>query len=257
MGYKLVFSYPQKFDFKNEKETKNYGEWKFYLWWLSNWSRRHTTVKRANLVLNLLDIKPSSSVLDEGCGWGYLVMLLAQLGHRATGIDLDKEQLEVASELSKYNKIPARFLYMDAKQTDFSDGEFDVIIQMEALEHMGDDWSRSIKEISRILKDGGQLVLSTPNTRGIAQVVKSFLTRFKYFLRFWTKEEFIPAKLIEKEIRANGLKIIAKKHMLLAIPFIPNFLFPLNLLLEVIVENIPVLNEIATTSFFYCVKENK
>ncbi|MFA5339474.1 MAG: methyltransferase domain-containing protein [Candidatus Omnitrophota bacterium] len=257
MKYRLVFDYPQKFNFKNEKETRNYGEWKFYLWWLSNWSRRHTTVKRSSVVLNVLDIKPNSRVLDEGCGWGYLVMLFAQLGHRAAGIDLDREQLDVARELAEYNRIPADFLYMDAKQTNFAEGEFDIVIQMEALEHMGDDWNRSIKDISRILKEGGQLVLSTPNTRGIAQIVKSFLTRFKYFLKFWTKEEFIPAKLIEKELQENGLKVIAKKRILLAIPFIPNFLFPVNLLLEIIVENVPILNEIATTYLFYCLKESK
>lgn len=214
-------------------------------------------MKRADEVLNLLDIKPDSRVLDEGCGWGYLVMLLAQQGHRAIGIDLDKMQLDVAREIAEYNKISANFLYMDAKQTNFSNGEFDIVIQMEALEHMGDDWNRSIKEISRILKDGGQLVLSTPNTKGIAQIVKSFLTRFKYFLKFWTKEEFIPAGLIEKEMQANGLKVVNRKRMLLAIPFIPNYLFPVNLLLEIIVEKVPVLDEIATTSLFYCVKEKK
>jgi SAM-dependent methyltransferase len=53
----------------------------------------------------------------------------------------------------------------------FSDGEMDVIVFGEVLEHMTNDPMHAMREISRVLKPGGLLVLTTPNAARIENVI--------------------------------------------------------------------------------------
>lgn len=254
---RLNFKIPPRLNFKNIKETKNYGEYKFYLWWLSNKSRLHTTIRRTEAVIKSLNLKPGSKVLDEGCGWGYSTLLLSKNGCESIGIDIEGQHLRIAKEIVEHNNIKAHFVMADVKNTPFRDKEFDAIIQMETLEHIGDDWEVSIKEIARILKDDGELVISTPNPKGLAQITKSWIANFKFSkrLNIGDKDRCISPLALESKLNEYNLKIERKKLMLLVVPFVPNFLFSLNLFFEFVVEKIPILRRTATTYILYCRKK--
>lgn len=64
------------------------------------------------------------SVLDVGCGTGELSMLLAEMDHIVTGIDLSKSIVEKAREKNKSLKLNANFKTGDAEDLDFSDATF-------------------------------------------------------------------------------------------------------------------------------------
>lgn len=53
----------------------------------------------------------------------------------------------------------------------FADGEMDVVVFGEVLEHMTNDPMHALREIARVLKPGGRLVLTTPNVARIENVV--------------------------------------------------------------------------------------
>lgn len=53
----------------------------------------------------------------------------------------------------------------------FRDAQMDVVVFGEVLEHMTNDPMHAMREISRVLKPGGQLVLTTPNVARIENVV--------------------------------------------------------------------------------------
>lgn len=53
----------------------------------------------------------------------------------------------------------------------FADGQMDVVVFGEVLEHMTNDPMHAMREISRVLKPGGQLVLTTPNAARLENVV--------------------------------------------------------------------------------------
>ncbi|MDX2099025.1 MAG: methyltransferase domain-containing protein [Leptolyngbyaceae cyanobacterium bins.59] len=61
---------------------------------------------------------------------------------------------------------------LETEQAPFDDGEFDVILYCEILEHLTLDPLKSLREIKRILKPGGTLVLTTPNAIRLENVAR-------------------------------------------------------------------------------------
>lgn len=62
-------------------------------------------------------------------------------------------------------------LNIEAWSFPFRDGEFDVVIFCEVLEHLTNDPMHAMREIWRVLRPGGTLVLTTPNAARIENVV--------------------------------------------------------------------------------------
>lgn len=107
-------------------------------------SRKIAEGKHPELIRDVLQPK---SVLDVGCGPGHLVNMLCALGVEAEGCD--KEQWDW--------KPQARFFQADV--TDVVDGEWDVIVNREVLEHLT---VREIREAVTILcRQSSRLVYCT------------------------------------------------------------------------------------------------
>lgn len=102
--------------------------------------------------------KGSLSILDIGCGAGFLSNYLAEKGHFVTGIDLSEKSLEIA----KKKKTGATYILANALSLPFQDASFDVISAMDLLEHV-ENPSKVIEEASRVLKPNGLFFFHTFN----------------------------------------------------------------------------------------------
>lgn len=100
------------------------------------------------------------SVLDVGCGGGFLSNYLAQEKHHVTGIDLSLSSLEIARKHDLGSKV--NYLYADAYQLPFNDASFDVVCAMDILEHV-ERPACLIHEAARVLKTGGLFFFHTFN----------------------------------------------------------------------------------------------
>ncbi len=109
---------------------------------------------------NLAHWLPSGrlSILDAGCGTGSLSLLLAEAGHRVTGIDWSEAM--IAGARAKIDKagLAARFLAMDAADPDLPSGQFDVVLFRHLLWAMPKP-AQVLERWSRLLAPGGGLVL--------------------------------------------------------------------------------------------------
>lgn len=100
------------------------------------------------------------SVLDIGCGGGYLTNFLAQKGHLVTGIDLSLSSLQIAKTLDKTKSVDYR--RANAYELPFADNSFDAVCAMDIIEHV-ENPGQLIHEASRVLKKGGLFFFHTFN----------------------------------------------------------------------------------------------
>lgn len=96
-------------------------------------------------------------ILDVGCNYGELTNFLAA-DNQVIGIDTDKNALKIAKETVR----KAKFKYGSATNIPFPKESFDVVVCLSALEHIRED-QECIKEMSRVLKRNGELILTVPN----------------------------------------------------------------------------------------------
>jgi SAM-dependent methyltransferase len=104
-------------------------------------------------------------VADVGCGSGYGAALLKQAGaRRVFGADISVPAIAFAKE--RYADLVTFSVQPMTNMGLYHDGEFDVTISSEVLEHIKEygKEDEALAEIRRITRPGGVVVLGTPNT---------------------------------------------------------------------------------------------
>ncbi len=100
------------------------------------------------------------SVLDAGCGNGYLSRLLAKKGADVSGVDFSKPFIEYCKEAESELKLGCKFVQASLTNLNGFDSEtFDIavsnIVMVDVL-----DYRTAFKEIARVLKDDGRFIWS-------------------------------------------------------------------------------------------------
>jgi ubiquinone/menaquinone biosynthesis C-methylase UbiE len=99
-------------------------------------------------------------MLDCGCGTGQYVLALLAAGADVWGIEY--EEAKVAEFKSRNPEVAQRVSVGDIQSIAFDDNSFDIVLANEVLEHVPDD-RQGLREMYRVLKDGGQLFVFSPN----------------------------------------------------------------------------------------------
>jgi 2-polyprenyl-3-methyl-5-hydroxy-6-metoxy-1,4-benzoquinol methylase len=116
-------------------------------------SGRHTIARR------FLQVSSEDSILEVGCNTGYFMRrYLLGKARKVRGVDINEEAIAYA----KARDGEDYYLCCSANALPFVDGEFDKVLCEETLEHV-DDEVGTIREITRVLKPNGLLVLTTPH----------------------------------------------------------------------------------------------
>lgn len=112
------------------------------------------------------DIQHDLRVLDAGCGTGvYLAWAREELAPRAVaGVDISLHALALGQHRGENSLAQASIIELP-----FSDGVFDLAFCHDVLQHLQTDGSdlRALKEIGRVLRPGGCLLLRTNSRWGM------------------------------------------------------------------------------------------
>ena len=113
---------------------------------------------------------PATAFLDAGCGDGrYFAALAGELPERVAGVDLSERILETARQQAP----GAELRQANLEQLPFPDGEFDLVLSTQVIEHVLDP-PLAAAELARVLRPGGVLVISTDNERNrVTQVLNA------------------------------------------------------------------------------------
>ena len=144
-------------------------------------------------------------ILDIGCGGGLLSEPMARMGADVTGIDASEKNINVAKLHAEKNELKIKY-YCSSPENFKTDDKFDVILNMEIIEHV-DDVDFFLKSCAKLLKRNGIMFVATLN-----KTLKSYLFAIigaEYVLRWlpigtheW--EKFIkPEELINLTKKCN------------------------------------------------------
>jgi len=125
---------------------------------------------RAKAIKKYLEIKKT---LDLGCGEGIFCIELARRGIDVTGIDISQEAINHAKINAKSLKLRIPFIVSGAEKLPFEDKSFDQVICLDVLEHV-DDPIKVIKNIRKILREGGRLIITVPNELYLKKSILKF-----------------------------------------------------------------------------------
>jgi len=113
---------------------------------------------------------PDKTVLDLCCGQGALTAELTTTGARVFGLDFSPAMLRLAAAAAP----DARLLRGDAATMPFDDGVFDAVLCNFGLAHLPDQ-PRGLREIRRVLKDGGRFGMTGWSAPDVSPAFAVFL----------------------------------------------------------------------------------
>lgn len=118
--------------------------------------------RRYRLTRQRLDLQ-NKLLLDFGCGNGAQTVEFANDNCRIVALDIDPQDLAVLNDhLSAYKLAGISPVQYDGNSLPLRSGSVDAIISYEVLEHVRDE-SRTLRELFRVLKSGGEMMISVPN----------------------------------------------------------------------------------------------
>lgn len=110
-----------------------------------------------NRVINFTAYR-GKTLLEVGCGLGTDLLQFARAGAKVTGIDLTESGIELTRRRFEWEGLEGNFHVADAENLPFDDAIFDVVYSFGVLHHTP-EITKAIKEIHRVLKPSGELIL--------------------------------------------------------------------------------------------------
>jgi len=149
-------------------------------------------------------------ILDIGCGGGLLCEPLTRLGAQMVGVDAAKTNIEVAKLHAQTSGLDIDYRAGTAEDLAASGEKFDVVLNMEVIEHVG-DVDLFVKACSDMVKPSGLMFVATINRtlRALALVIIGA----EYILRWLPKgthsyHKFIRPDELRQQLQRCGLAVI-------------------------------------------------
>lgn len=126
------------------------------------------------------------SVLDVGCGIGWISMKYAEVGANLVSFDVSSNSLRLARLQLANRRCKFQSLVANAEHMPFGDNQFDLVVCGGVLHHVP-DMDAAIREIYRVLKPGGEALITL------------------YFTNFYLSRTFFPLlRLLLKLFAVSG-----------------------------------------------------
>lgn len=135
--------------------------------------------RKTQVIANFLG-EPTKKVLDVGCNTGGEAAFMQSLGHQVVAGDVNEVALEIARERCSGMSPAPTFMFLDAHNLPFEDGEFDAVVCWEVLHHLA-GLDLALAELYRVMRPGAIALAYEPYKynpyRRFSEVVHRIRTR--------------------------------------------------------------------------------
>lgn len=119
---------------------------------------------RHQRALEYLEVHPGEVILDIGCARGEFLQLCSKKGGIIIGADYSPAAVKISSIWKNVNVM---VIQASATALPLREGIFDKVTMLDLVEHLDpDDLLKCLKEVKRVLKESGQVLIHTPNQWG-------------------------------------------------------------------------------------------
>ncbi|MEZ5954963.1 MAG: bifunctional 2-polyprenyl-6-hydroxyphenol methylase/3-demethylubiquinol 3-O-methyltransferase UbiG [Hyphomonas sp.] len=155
-------------------------------------------------------VKPLEGLkmLDIGCGGGLVSEPMARLGAAVTGVDASEANIKTALTHAREQGLEIDYRAGTAEGLiDAGEGPFDLVLNMEVVEHVADP-SQFLKDCASLVRPGGLMIVATLNKT--AKALATAVIGAEYVLRWlppgthdWSK--FLPPEDVSGPLSDAGL----------------------------------------------------
>lgn len=142
----------------------------------------------------------SGRLLDIGCNYGFFLRE-CETHFETFGIDVSQHAVAQANVFASKSQLA---LYDVQQGLPYDDGAFEVVTMFDTLEHLK-NYNEVLKEIHRVLKDGGLLVLTTPNRWSINSIL--------FGRDYWTKRDKTHVVVFSRNSLKNVLALAGFRQL--------------------------------------------
>lgn len=124
-------------------------------------SRKYSTIESTvEWILDHANKKENMNILDLGCGPGLYAELLAEKGHKVTGVDFSRNSIEYAKGEAAKKKLNIEYLNKNYLKLDLPENHFDLVILIytDFGPLLPDERNNLLDMIHKVLKPGGVFI---------------------------------------------------------------------------------------------------
>ena len=151
-------------------------------------------------------------VLDIGCGGGLLSEPVARMGATVVGADPSERNIGIASTHARESGVEVDYRAVTAEQLAEAGERFDVVLNMEVVEHVA-DVDFFLSTCAGMVKPGGLMFVATINRTMKAMALA--IVGAEYVLRWLPRgthqyEKLVRPEEIEGPLSASGMQVFAR-----------------------------------------------
>jgi len=210
--------------------------------------------RRFTDAIDMIEASPEARIpgdgqlVDVGCGTGNgLLIFHERFGVSGIGVDVSDGMLDIGRAKFEGRNLPIEVHQFDGECLPFEDNIFDAGISFEVLEHTPNP-ALLLSELARVVKPGGTVVVSTPNT--LWEPVHWFAAKTGLHHSEGPHRDVSRREILEG-LRVAGLRVVDERTTVL-VPAGPQALIRLGRTIEDALPAV-VLRAIALRRLFLCV----
>lgn len=121
---------------------------------------RAATMPETRYILKSLGNIEHKKILEVGCGCGEASIYFAKQGACVTAIDSSSGMIELTKKVAAVHNVQVDTIVCSAEELLFPDNSFDIVYAANVIHHI--DMEKTLKEVKRVLVDGGVFVCWDP-----------------------------------------------------------------------------------------------